>query len=253
MIAKDPQTIENLRHAGKLMSSILLELTSAVKPGVSAADLDLMAEKLIKENGAEPVFLNYKNEGSPYPYPAVLCASVNDEVVHGIPKDTRVIEEGDVVSLDLGLSFNGAIIDAARTIIVGSGDEDARRLVQGTKEALEAAISVASAGNTVGDIGAAVSEVARKYNLGVVEELGGHATGKKLHEQPFISNVGEKGEGEKLVTGMVLALEPIFTLGKGDIETADDQWTYMTVDHSRAAHFEDTILITENGAEVLSR
>lgn len=254
MIAANETEKEKVRAAGKLLGEILAELSAMARPGTTGRELDEVAERLIRAGAAEPLFLGYKTRGASSAYPATLCLSVNDEVVHGIPKEERVLAEGDVVSLDLGLLLDGYSADAARTIIIGEGDADAKRLVAGTQEALASAIGAAKAGNTVGDIGAAVEAVAKKYELTVVRDLGGHGTGRKeFHEAPFVANFGKPGEGEELTEGMVLALEPIFTLGRGAIKVMEDGWTYATRDHSPAAHFEDTVLVGKNGAEVVSR
>ncbi|MEI7719807.1 MAG: type I methionyl aminopeptidase [bacterium] len=253
MIAKKESDIQNLRTGGKILSEVLRELADKAKAGVTTAALDLAAEQLIRRAGAVPAFLNYKPQGASYPFPAALCASINDEVVHGIPSEERVLEAGDIVTLDLGLSFGGMFVDSAVSVCVGGGgDAGAQKLLTATREALTVGIAATQAGGHVGDIGAAVAAVAKKYGLSVVAELGGHALGKKPHEQPFIANIGRVGEGEKIVEGMVLALEPIFTEGKGTIDLASDQWTYVTRDGSRAAHFEQTILVTKDGAEIVT-
>ncbi len=252
MIAKTPSEINNLRKAGKILGSILRTLAAETKPGVTTAMLDLRASELIEAEGASPAFLGYKPEGAAYAFPAVLCVSINDEVVHGIPSKDRVIEEGDVVMLDLGLSYNGYFADAAVTTIAGQGDEKATMLVEATREALKEALKVVKSGNTTGDIGAVIASVGKKYNLGVVEDLGGHSLGLVPHEPPFVPNSGRPGTGTKLVEGLILAIEPIFTEGKGDIVLAEDEWTYHTADGSRSAEFEHTILITRDGAEILT-
>jgi methionyl aminopeptidase len=252
MVAKTQIDIDNLRKAGQILSSVLREVAAIVTPGVSTAQLDLKAEEIIRKASAIPAFLNYQPAGAKYPFPAALCVSVNDEVVHGIPSQERVLQEGDIVSLDCGLSYNGYFVDAARTLFVGRGDEKGQRLLDGTREALSAAVSAALAGRHTGDIGAAVEAVAKQFSLAVVRDLGGHAVGRSVHEKPFIANFGAKGEGDKLVDGLVVALEPIFSEGRGTIDLAEDEWTYVTRDHSRAAHFEQTILVSKNGAEILT-
>jgi methionyl aminopeptidase len=260
MIAKTEDEIKNLRKAGKILAGVLRELVGMVKEGVSTAELDLMAEKLIREQGAEPAFLGYKPEGATFPYPATLCVSIDDEVVHGIPSAERLLKNGELVMLDLGLSYNGYFSDAATTVCVGGlpvGSDDAsntagQRLIEATREASREAIKAAVVGGHVGDIGAAVMRVAQKYNLGIVEDLGGHGIGRVPHEKPYISNVGKEGKGEKLVEGLVIAIEPILTEGKGDVYLADDEWTYKTKDGSRSAEIEHTVLLTKEGPEILT-
>ena len=253
MIARTEEQKKGLRTAGMLLAEVLRGTALRIAPGVSAAELNAFAEKEIRVRGAHPVFLNYETDGSPYPYPAAICVSRNDEVVHGIPTKEKILNDGDIVSLDCGLSYEGFVADAAITVAVGKGNAEEERLVEGTKEALSAGIGAAKAGGHVGDIGEAIAAVAKKYDLAVVRDLGGHATGEELHEAPYIANFGVGGHGEKLQLGHVLALEPIFTLGRGAIMLSKDGWTYTTSDHSRAAHFEDTILIGENGAEILTQ
>lgn len=241
-----------MRAAGKLLAEALRELKKLVKPGVTTAALDLAAEKFIREAGATPAFLNYKQEGSVYPFPAVLCVSIDDEVVHGIPSEERVIKEGELVMLDLGLSLNGYFADAAITVVAGQGDEKGAKLIAATEEAFKAAIKVAKPGARMGDIGAAIEAVAHTYGLGVVEDLGGHSLGLVAHEPPFVPNSGKVGTGVVLEEGLILAIEPIFTEGKGDIELLEDEWTYVTADGSRSAETEHTVMITKDGAEVLT-
>lgn len=241
-----------MRAAGKLLAHALREVAALVKPGVTTAALDLAAEKFIREAGATPAFLNYKQEGSVYPFPAVLCVSIDDEVVHGIPSEERVVKDGELVMLDLGLSLNGYFADAAVTVVAGQGDEKGKKLIEATEEAFRAAIKVAKPGARMGDIGAAIGAVAHNYGLGVVEDLGGHSLGRVAHEPPFVPNSGKAGTGVVLEEGLILAIEPIFTEGKGDIELLEDEWTYVTADGSRSAETEHTVLITKNGAEVLT-
>jgi methionyl aminopeptidase len=252
MIAKTDTDKEQLRMAGTILAEVLRELASQTQAGVTTAQLDLVAEDLIRAADAVPAFLNYKPSGAKFPYPAVLCISVNDEVVHGIPTTEHVLKEGDLVSLDLGLSYRGYFVDSARTLFVGAGDPAGQKLLDGTREALSAAINAAQVGGHIGDIGAAVEAVAQRYSLAVVDELGGHAVGKSVHEMPFIGNVGERGEGKLLTEGLVLALEPIFAEGDGEISLLEDEWTYATRDGTRAAHFEQTIILTKTGPEILT-
>jgi methionyl aminopeptidase len=252
MIATTPEQIKALRAAGKILAGVLKDVTAMCKEGISTAELDLAADHAIRARGAVPSFLNYKPEGAAYPYPAALCVSINEEVVHGIPSDKRILRRGDIVSLDAGLSYQGYFVDAARTLVVGEGDAAAKKLVSATKEALDAAIGVARVGKHIGNIGAAVMRIAASRRLTIVEDLGGHAVGAAVHERPFIANEGREGEGEELVEGLVLAIEPMLCEGKGAIVLAKDEWTYVMKDGKRAAHFEDTVLITKDGPEVLT-
>ena len=252
MIAKTQEDFDSLRESGKILSGALKETLKLVKAGVTTAALDIAAEEYIRAHGGVPAFLNYKPSGGVYPFPAALCVTINDEVAHGIPSEHRVIAEGDIVSLDLGVSYNGYITDAAVACIVGEGDDASRRLLAAARETLRVAVAAMKAGAHAEDAGAAVQIVARKYGVAIVEDLGGHAVGKSVHEKPYIPNVGTKGVGEILPEGIVLALEPHLTLGKGDIVLEDDQWTYSTRDGSRAAHFEQTIILNKEGVEILT-
>ncbi len=252
MIATTEDEIQNLRKAGKLLADTLRLLVKESKVGTTAAELDLLAEKEIRAGGGVPSFLDYLPQGASYPYPAALCVSINDEIVHGIPTESRKFNDGDIVSLDLGLSYNKLYVDSAVTIVVGEGDEAAHTLIDATKKATMAGIKAAVVGGHIGDIGAAVEAVAKKGKFGIVEDLGGHAVGKAVHEKPFIANFGKKGTGEKIVEGMVLAIEPMLTEGEGNIIVDEDDWTYRTEDGSRAAHIEHTILVTKDGPEILT-
>ncbi len=252
MIATTPEEIKALRAAGRILAGVLQDTAKLVKDGVTAAELDLFAEHAIRSRGAIPSFLNYKPEGSRYPYPATLCVSVNDEITHGLPSPEKVIRTGDIVSLDSGLSYEGYFVDSAITFCVGQCDPVGEKLITAAREALAAAIAMARPGNRVGDIGAAIMSVVDKYNFAIIEDLGGHAVGKAVHEKPFIANDGKKGEGELIVEGMVLALEPMLAEGKGAIVLEHDDWTYSTEDGSRSTTFEHTILVTATGAEILT-
>lgn len=252
MIIKTEEDKKQLRAGGAILAGVLADVAAAAKEGVTTAELDLMAEHAIRARGAVPAFLGYQPEGARYPYPATLCVSVNDEVVHGLPSEGKILRKGDTVSFDLGLSYNGYFVDSALTVCIGECDDAAQRLLVATREALSEAVAAAKAGGYTGDIGAAVERVAKKYRLGVVKDLGGHAVGKAVHEKPFIGNEGRKGEGEKLVEGMVLAIEPMLCEGKGDIVLADDDWTYTMRDRSRAAHFEQTLIVTHGAPEIVT-
>ncbi len=252
MIATTPEQIKALRAAGKILAGVLKDVAALCKEGVTTAELDLSCEHMVRARGAVPAFLNYQPDGASYPFPASLCVALNDEVVHGIPNEKKILRKGDLLTLDAGLSYQGYFVDAARTLCIGECDQQAHKLISATKEALQAAIVVARAGARTGDIGAVVAGIARKYNLGVVKDLGGHGVGSSVHEKPFIANEGRRGEGERIVAGMVLAIEPMLAEGKGDIILDEDEWTYRMRDGKRAAHFEDTVLITESGAEILT-
>ncbi|MGC9602654.1 MAG: type I methionyl aminopeptidase [Minisyncoccia bacterium] len=252
MIAKTEQEINNLRLGGKLLSHALRELSARAVPGVTTASLDVAAEKIIREGGGMPAFLNYLPDGAAYPFPATLCVSINEEVVHGIPSAERVLKGGDMVSLDLGLSYNGYFVDSAVTVCVGVCDEVAYKLIKATKEAMTAGIKAARMGARIGDISAAIEAVAQKYNFAVVKDLGGHAVGKAVHEKPYIPNEGTAGTGQKLPEGLVIAIEPMFAEGNGAITLMKDEWTYCMRDKKRCAHVEHTIIITNKGPEILT-
>ena len=243
----------NLIEGGKRLAAILEALRTKVAPGVTAEELDDLAEHLIRAGGDEPCFLGYTPEGAQRSYPAALCVSINDEVVHGIPNESsKVLKEGDIVGLDLGLTHNGIIVDAAITVPVGEVDEITKKLLHATENALAAGIAAAVTGNHVGDISHAIQEVIENAGFKVVRELGGHGVGELVHEEPFIPNFGRPGEGELLEEGMVLALEPISTAGKAAVTLAPDGYTFRTKDGSRSAHFEHTILLEAAGARIIT-
>lgn len=249
---KTQEEIKILKEGGKRHAEILRKVASRVAPGVLVSDLDKYAYELILEGGDEAAFLNYTPEGVSYPYPNTLCVSVNDEVVHGIPEEGIVLQEGDIVSLDIGLKHKGFITDAAITVPVGEVSSDAKRLIEATRKSLYAGIKEAKPGNTTGDIGAAIEEIAKKEGLGIVRILSGHGVGYEVHEDPYIPNYGRPGSGTKLEVGMVIAIEPMFTLGEDDVSVAPDEYTFMTTDGSLSAHFEHTIAITEKGPLILT-
>lgn len=251
-LIKTPEEIAILREGGKRLAQVLGVVKNAVKPGITTRELDQLAERLIREMGDEPAFLDYAPEGAKTAYPGTLCVSVNDEVVHGIAGD-RVLKEGDIVSIDLGVKHKGLFTDSAITIPVGRVDEKATKLTQATEGALVAGINAARGGNTVGDIGYAIEEYVKARGFVVVEELGGHGVGYSQHEDPHISNYGDRGQGERLVPGMVIALEPIVNEGTRYIKLMPDKYTFVTRDHKRSAHFEHTILITDGAPEILTK
>lgn len=234
------------------MAEILAKTAKMVKPGVSTYELDQYAYKLIIDGGDKPAFLNYKPDGMSTAYPASLCVSVNNEIVHGIPSKKRILKEGDIVSLDLGIEHRGLFTDHAITVPVGKISAKDEQLLADTKKALEIGIWAAHGGNTTGDIGNAIeSFVHNRY--GIVRELAGHGVGIAIHEDPYIPNYGKAGKGQKLIPGMVVAIEPMLNLGKDNITVADDDWTIKTADGKHSAHFEHTILITEGEAEILTK
>jgi len=247
------EELKNLREGGKRLSSILKKVAEKTVEGTRVFELNEYAEKLIYEGGDEPSFLNYQPEGAEYPYPSSLCVSVNDEIVHGISTgNERILKNGDIVGLDLGLKHKGLFTDTAITVPVGEIDDESQRLIEMTKKSLFAGIKVVKDGVTTGDIGFAIADSVRDSGFGVVDELGGHGVGHKVHEEPFVPNTGEKGEGEILREGMVVALEPMLNAGTKDIILDDDGYTFKTADGKRSAHFEHTILVTEKGAEILT-
>ena len=262
--------IEALREGGKRLARVVSEVAKATVVGVSTADLNTLAEKLIREKGDTPSFLGYTPKGAKRPFPAAICISLNDEVVHGIPNENpRVIKEGDIVGLDCGITHKGLITDHAVTVIVypeqfipskvegsrgaGKGDAKAEKLVSETQKALMAGIRAAKGGARVGDISAAVEEIGAENGYGIIFELGGHGVGHVVHEEPYIPNVGEAGTGPELMPGLVIAIEPMFTEGDDRVRLLPDGYTYATKDGSRAAHFEHTILITKGKAEILTK
>lgn len=250
---KSDDEIAILREGGKRHAVILAALVKKVVPGVTTKELDQVAFDLVKEQGDHSAFLNYQPDSADRPYPATLCVSVNDEVVHGIPNEgEKVLKEGDIVTLDLGLNHKGLITDAAVTVPVGKVSSEALRLMKATKEALDAGISAIRPGGRIGDIGAAVEVVAKKYGYGIAEGLAGHGVGYAVHEDPYIPNEGKVGTGEELKPGMVFAIEPMFTTGRGAVKLCSDGYTFKTRDGSLAAHFEHTVTITKKGVVVLT-
>jgi methionyl aminopeptidase len=239
-------------EAGRRLGAVLEALAVSVRPGMPTRALDALAEERIRAGGDLPSFKDYQPEGVSYPYPNALCISVNDEVVHGIPGD-RVLTEGDIVSLDLGLTHQGIIVDSALTVPVGRTDPESYRLMDATREALYAAIAAARPGNRIGDISHATEAAFGGTGFAVVKALGGHGVGRAVHEEPFIANAGHPGTGPEIVPGMMLALEPIANAGKGGVEVADDEYLFVTRDGSRSAHFEHSILVEEAETLILTR
>ena len=242
---KSAREIETMRRSGKITAKVLTDLMQAVRPGITTRFLDEMAEKGIRELGGIPTFKGYHD------YPASICASVNDEVVHGIPGD-YVLREGDLLSIDIGTTFEGYVSDSAVTVPVGTISATARRLLEVTQECLMAGIAQMRKGNHLGDIGAAVQKHAEAEGYGVVRELVGHGIGTAMHEEPQVPNYGKAGAGMILRPGLVLAIEPMITEGDYRVEILKDGWTVVTADGKLAAHFEHTIAVTEDGPKILT-
>jgi methionyl aminopeptidase len=248
---KSASELERMREAARHVGEILLEVREHVRPGVTTRDLDLVAEKAIAERGVSSSFKGYDPHGLPK-YPAVLCVSVNEEIVHGIP-GPRELAEGDVVSLDFGVSVDGYHGDSAVTVPVGEVGAETTRLLEVTRRSLDDAMEVMRPGARLSDIGYAIQQRAEGAGFGVVREFAGHGIGKQLHEEPWIPNYGRAGRGPRLAAGMVLAVEPMVTAGRPEVRMLDDEWTAVTADGSFAAHFEHTILVTDAGGEALTR
>jgi methionyl aminopeptidase len=250
---KTAEEIEILREGGRRLATILHKVKERVAPGVSAKELDAYAQELIKEMGDKPAFLNYRPEGAKTPFPAALCVSVNDEVVHGIPTANKVLKEGDVVSIDLGLNHRGMFTDMAMTVPVGKITPELEKLLNVAEEALHTGIFMAHADGKVGDIGHAIEQFVKPHKYGVVEVLAGHGVGRAVHEDPFVPNFGKKGTGAKLQPGMVLAIEPMLNAGTKDVILERDGYTFRTGDGKPSAHFEHTVLITDGEPEILTK
>ena len=246
MVIKNENDIKLLREGGKILARVLRIVAEAVRPGSTTRELDEIAEREIRSVGGKPSFKGYKTHGAKSAYPASLCVSVNDEIVHGVPSE-RILKEGDIVGLDIGMEYGGVFTDTATTVPVGKIDKAARKLLRVTKEALAVGIREARAGNRIGDIGAAIQEHLEKNGFGVVRELVGHGVGRAVHEEPEIPNWGKRGAGRILEVGMVLALEPMATEKNPAIKIGKDGWVWLTRDGSRSPHFEHTVFITKNG------
>ena len=245
IVCKSPSEIERMRAANQLVANVLAELAARVKPGVSTADLDAAAEKLVRDAGAEPAFKGYRG------YPATLCASVNEQVVHGIPSARKLVE-GDIISLDMGVKLNGFFGDSAVTVPVGRVAPDVTRLLQVTQEALEKGIRQVRIGGRISDIGHAIQRHVEAHGYSIVREFVGHGIGASLHEEPQIANYGEPGRGPRLAEGMVLAIEPMVNMGRPAVKVLADGWTAVTRDGSLSAHFEHTVAVTKDGPLILT-
>jgi len=247
ILLKSPRELEHMRAAGRILADVKTLLVSLVKPGVSTKDIDAEVEAFILGRGAASAFKGYRG------YPATVCTSINSEVVHGIPSSKRKLKDGDIIGLDLGCIVEGYYGDCAVTLPVGAVPARVQELLDVTRESLDKAIVQCRAGNRVGDISQAVQAHCESHGFGVVRAFVGHGIGRALHEEPQVPNFGEAGRGPALKAGMVLAIEPMVTMGSWEVKVLDDGWTAVTTDGSLAAHFEDTIAITDDGPDVLTR
>lgn len=251
-ILTDYKNINDLREGGKILAFILDEVSKKAVPGVKTVFLDELAEKMIKNTGGRPSFKNYKTSGDKIPYPASLCVSTNDEVVHGIPGE-RILEEGDIVSLDLGMEYNGFYTDMAVTVPVGRVSREAKKLIAVTKNSLDFGIKEVGRGTSVNSIGKVIQFYIEQQGFNVVRNLVGHGLGRKAHEAPEIPNFYLPRNKRIFEEGEVLAIEPMVTFGHFDVYLDDDLWTWKTADGSLSAHFEHTIIVTETGAEIITK
>lgn len=246
IVIRSPKEIAKMRRSGAALRGVLQVLRDSITPGMTTMDLEKIAEAGIADAGAVAAFKGYHG------YPCVLCTSVNEEVVHGIPSAKRTLREGDVVSVDCGLIIDGYYADSATTLAVGKISESAKKLLETTERSLQAAISVVRSGATLGDVGAAVQEVVEEAGFSVVRDFVGHGIGTEMHEEPQIPNFGRRAQGIKLCQGMVLAIEPMVNAGQHKVRVLEDGWTAVTVDGSLSAHFEHTVAVLAEGAEVLT-
>jgi methionyl aminopeptidase len=248
---KSSEEIETMRRVNLIVAEVLDELARNVRPGVSTGELDRIAEALTRKRGGKPAFKGYDVGGRVFP--ASVCISINDEVVHGVPSDSRILREGDIVGLDFGVIYQGYVGDSARTVPVGKVDSEAERLMAVTEQALWAGIDQARPGNRIGDVSAAIQERIEEDGFSVVREFVGHGIGRRLHEEPQVPNFGVRDRGLRLREGMVLAIEPMVNAGGPGVRIKDDGWTAVTEDGLLSAHFEHSVAITEHGPYVLSR
>ncbi len=250
---KTEDEIQRLRRSCARLAGVLAQVLDAAAPGVSTGELDALAETLIRKEGGIPIFKGY-GAGSGTPFPATICSSINEEVVHGIPRNNRILQEGDILKVDIGMRFEGMVSDMARSIAIGKIDEKAERLIKTTEAALLAGINAIAPGKKVEDYAAAVQRIAEGAGYGVVRDLVGHGVGLELHEDLQVPNyVTRSLPSFAFKPGMTLALEPMVNEGTWQVELAEDDWTFVTADGKLSAHFEDTVLVTENGVEILTR
>lgn len=243
---KSAKQIQKMRESCKLTKELFLVLEDKIKPGVSTKELDTIAYNFYKKHGATPNFLNYNG------YPATICASVNDEVVHGIPSKHRILCDGDIISIDMGCILDGWHSDAARTFAVGKISDEAQRLIDVTKQSFFEGIKKVKHGAKLGDVSSTIQNYVESNGFGVVRDLVGHGIGRSMHEDPSVPNFGKAGHGVKLAAGMALAIEPMVTAGDYHVSVLDDDWTVVTDDGSLAAHYENTVVVTREGCEILT-
>lgn len=243
---KSAKQIQKMRESCKLTKELFLILEDKIKPGITTKELDTIAYSFYKKHGATPNFLNYEG------YPGTICASVNDEVVHGIPSARRVLKDGDIISIDTGCILDGWHSDAARTFAVGTISDDAKKLIEVTKQSFFEGIKMVKHGARLGDVSNAIQTYAESFGYGVVRDLVGHGVGRSLHEEPEVPNFGKAGKGLRLAAGMTLAIEPMITEGSWKVNVLDDDWTVVTQDGSLAAHYENTVVVTREGCEILT-
>ena len=250
---KTEEDLKLMRIAGRVTAEVLDIMREAVRPGISTGELDRLAEEHIRRNNGVPAFKNYRPMSSMTPFPGTICASVNEEVVHGIPSFGRILEEGDIISVDVGAYVNGWCGDAACTYPVGKISPERQRLLEVTEDALNRAIAQAVSGNTLGDIGNAVESYVKPLGYGIVRDYTGHGIGRKMHEAPQIPNYGRAGTGMTLKAGMTIAIEPMIMSGREKVKTGTNGWTVLTVDSSDAAHFERSVAVLDGEAEILTK
>ena len=251
VILKSKAEIEAMRESGRVVGTILARLREAAKPGVTTLELDELAAALIEEHGVKSAFKGYV-QGRGRPFPGVICASVNEEIVHGIPTAKRVLRSGDIIGIDFGVVKDGWYGDSAITIPIGEVSEEARLLIERTKRSMELGIEQAVVGNRIHDIGAAIQDYAESFGYGVTRDFVGHGVGRRMHEEPQVPNYGPGGRGMRIKVGMVLAIEPMINLGTWEADILDDGWTVVTADRKLSAHFEHTIAVTEDGPVILT-
>lgn len=252
MIASSKRDIEVLKEGGNILAGILRFVASSVRPGVKTSELDRIAEESILSSGGSPSFKGYKPSGYARPYPCSLCTSVNSEIVHAVPGE-HILKEGDLVGLDIGMKYKGFFTDTAITVGVGMISVEVEKLLMATRTSLEKGIRAAVIGGHIGDIGNNIETYIKDFGYGIIRELVGHGVGKEVHEDPQIPNFGKKGTGEKIIDGMVLAIEPMISMGSDKIKLGEDNWAYKTKDDSLAAHFEHTIIVTKDGPQILTK